>query len=179
MIKPKRIQRKRVKGWRMPQNCVSVTRPGTWGNPHKVEGKITDFDAVAMFEDDLINLRLKDRKGVPLMLRVHELRGKDVACFCKEDGNCHGDILLTYANGIWPDSPNIVWLSIDEDDDNRFVVTEEELPRSLRYVSVPTDLLAPKYLLVEDIDVLSLDLVPNPPEYIYIEKSNIGEWFVL
>lgn len=30
---PQRIQRKRTKGWRMPPNTVSVTRPGKWGNP--------------------------------------------------------------------------------------------------------------------------------------------------
>ena len=28
-----RIQRKRVKGWRMPENTISVTRPSVWGNP--------------------------------------------------------------------------------------------------------------------------------------------------
>lgn len=33
MDKPTRIQRKRTKGWRMPDNTVSVTRPGKWGNP--------------------------------------------------------------------------------------------------------------------------------------------------
>jgi hypothetical protein len=32
----KRIQRKRHKGWRMPPNTVSVTRPGKWGNPFRV-----------------------------------------------------------------------------------------------------------------------------------------------
>jgi len=30
---PVRIQRRRVKGWKMPPNTVSVTRPGKWGNP--------------------------------------------------------------------------------------------------------------------------------------------------
>ncbi len=30
---PKRIQRKRKKGWRMPAGCLSVTRPGIFGNP--------------------------------------------------------------------------------------------------------------------------------------------------
>ncbi|MEZ4941801.1 MAG: DUF4326 domain-containing protein [Saprospiraceae bacterium] len=28
-----RIQRKRTKGWRMPPNTISVTRPGKFGNP--------------------------------------------------------------------------------------------------------------------------------------------------
>jgi hypothetical protein len=30
---PVRIQRKRTKGWKMPPNTVSVTRPGKFGNP--------------------------------------------------------------------------------------------------------------------------------------------------
>lgn len=33
---PKRIQRKRTKGWRMPANAVSVTRPGRFGNRFQV-----------------------------------------------------------------------------------------------------------------------------------------------
>lgn len=33
MTGPIRIQRKRTKGWKMPLNTVSVTRPGKWGNP--------------------------------------------------------------------------------------------------------------------------------------------------
>jgi hypothetical protein len=32
-----RIQRKRTKGWRMPPNTVSVTRPGRWGNPYTIK----------------------------------------------------------------------------------------------------------------------------------------------
>lgn len=30
---PIRVQRKRTKGWKMPPNTVSVTRPGPFGNP--------------------------------------------------------------------------------------------------------------------------------------------------
>lgn len=30
---PERIVRQRTKGWRMPENTVSVTRPSKWGNP--------------------------------------------------------------------------------------------------------------------------------------------------
>lgn len=35
-MKPKRIQRKRTKGWRMPSNAVYVGRPTKWGNPFKL-----------------------------------------------------------------------------------------------------------------------------------------------
>lgn len=37
-MKPKRIQLRRTKGWRMPPNTVKVTRPGKWGNPFKIGG---------------------------------------------------------------------------------------------------------------------------------------------
>lgn len=30
---PERIQRQRVRGWRMPEGAVYVGRPGKWGNP--------------------------------------------------------------------------------------------------------------------------------------------------
>jgi hypothetical protein len=30
---PKRIHRRRTKGWRMPEGAVNVGRPGPWGNP--------------------------------------------------------------------------------------------------------------------------------------------------
>lgn len=35
-MSPVRVQRKRTRGWRMPENTVSVCRPGKWGNPFKV-----------------------------------------------------------------------------------------------------------------------------------------------
>ena len=34
---PKRIHRRRIKGWRMPPNAVYVGRPTKWGNPWTVE----------------------------------------------------------------------------------------------------------------------------------------------
>ena len=33
MDKPCRVQLRRAKGWRMPENTVSVARPGKFGNP--------------------------------------------------------------------------------------------------------------------------------------------------
>ena len=37
MSEPKRIQRQRTKGWRMPEGAVYVGRGSKWGNPFKVE----------------------------------------------------------------------------------------------------------------------------------------------
>lgn len=34
---PKRIQRRRSRGWRMPENTVYVGRPTKWGNPWTVQ----------------------------------------------------------------------------------------------------------------------------------------------
>ena len=53
-MKPKRIQRKRVKGWRMPDNTVSVTRPGRWGNPFPVSGHRVAAESVALFRIALL-----------------------------------------------------------------------------------------------------------------------------
>ena len=35
--RPKRIQRKRVKGWHMPPNTIYVGRPTAFGNPYRLE----------------------------------------------------------------------------------------------------------------------------------------------
>lgn len=33
---PQRIQRKRTKGWRMPEGAIYVGRPSRWGNPFRI-----------------------------------------------------------------------------------------------------------------------------------------------
>lgn len=94
----KRIQRKREKGWRMPPNTVSITRPGEWGNGYKVgeldEGGnvITRESALFLYENWLQSALTIDPNW------LDPLRGKDLACFCKEGEACHGDILIAYAN---------------------------------------------------------------------------------
>ena len=52
---PTRIQRKRTKGWRMPPNTVSVTRPGWLGNPFKVADEIGEHDAKKLFKEAGVN----------------------------------------------------------------------------------------------------------------------------
>lgn len=84
---PKRIQRKRVKGWRMPEGTVYVGRGSKWGNPCKVEDEWQRVHAVAWFE-----------AHIAPKLDVGELRGKDLACWCRLDQMCHADVLLKLAN---------------------------------------------------------------------------------
>ena len=48
MSAPVRIQRKRTKGWKMPENTVSVTRPGKWGNPFNFSSPDNCWNALAL-----------------------------------------------------------------------------------------------------------------------------------
>jgi hypothetical protein len=48
MTAPVRIQRKRIKGARMPPNTISVTRPGRWGNPFNFKSSDTCWNALAL-----------------------------------------------------------------------------------------------------------------------------------
>jgi hypothetical protein len=105
---PKRIQRKRVKGWRLPENAMSVTRPGRYGNPFKIGERVEDdavpsgywlIDAAHCLElfENHVNAELIDDPHW-----LEPLRGKDLACFCKLDAPCHADILLRLANESAP-----------------------------------------------------------------------------
>lgn len=109
MSEPKRIQRKRTKGWRMPSGAFSVCRPGTFGNrwtakDYRATGyKGTDTE-VAQVCVDAFRAWLTGRKhwahGIPLLPipDLSPLRGKDLACWCALDKPCHADVLLELAN---------------------------------------------------------------------------------
>ena len=90
--KPKRIQRKRTKGWTMPSNTVYVGRPTKWGNPYKSKWA----DVVRLYRDDLESGISKE--AVIIMASLEELRGKDLACWCSLDKPCHADVLLEKLN---------------------------------------------------------------------------------
>ena len=89
---PKRIQRKRSKGWKMPENTKYVGRPSKWGNPYKVTTRLSLEKSLQMYEElfTYSEERINQVK--------EELRGKDLACFCSLDQKCHADILLKIAN---------------------------------------------------------------------------------
>ena len=107
-----RIVRRRVRGWRMPLNTVSVTRPGRWGNPFKVSGDMPPEQAVADFRLELRYEALAIELAMPVRSKhmrwiaehIQELKAKNLACWCKltdSDGNpvpCHADVLLRMAN---------------------------------------------------------------------------------
>lgn len=109
MPKPKRSQRKRTKGWRMPENALYVGRPTRWGNPFNWKDADPDLIpagvarryAVEAFEEwltlpDQNNELSKIRQWI--LDHVHELRGKHLVCWCKPNEPCHADVLLDLAN---------------------------------------------------------------------------------
>ena len=89
-MKPKRIQRKRTKGWRMPPNASYVGRTGEFGNPFI--GK----DAKQMFEAYMAQQGERYLDTMSLLAMV--LKDKDLCCWCKLEDDCHGDIWLELAN---------------------------------------------------------------------------------
>ena len=46
MSKPKRIQRSRAKGWKMPANAIYVGRPTVWGNPYVVGSELMNGETL-------------------------------------------------------------------------------------------------------------------------------------
>lgn len=122
MSAPKRIQRKRTAGWRMPEGAQYVGRPGPWGNPisfmdvgeqypslndHQVATLIVRDFKVLVDRGRLAfpNWRFADGTRGPVewtypspgRIRA-ELAGHDLACWCPLDQPCHADVLLELAN---------------------------------------------------------------------------------
>ena len=107
MSKPQRIQLSRRKGFNLQRismefnglPAVNCARPSKFGNPFVVGSwlagaKIDRRGAVKLFRQLLKpgSLMFKDAQT--------ELRGKNLACWCKNDGQtpCHCDVLLKIAN---------------------------------------------------------------------------------
>jgi hypothetical protein len=119
---PRRVQRQRTKGWRMPANTVYVGRPSKFGNPFSLQAtapiapkpepvwvvvyqgsilvrwdtkRLAAEDAVDRFRR-LMHEPWADRQAERELL--HTLSGKNLACWCPLDHPCHADILLELAN---------------------------------------------------------------------------------
>lgn len=93
---PRRVQRRRTKGWRMPENTISVTRPGRWGNPFRMgmeQPAIRDAEHAV----ELYRHMLSKRPDLVAAAR-RDLQGKNLACFCSPAAACHADVLLEIAN---------------------------------------------------------------------------------
>lgn len=115
MTFPVRLQLRRARGFNLQATslatnglpAVVVTRPGPWGNPFVVGkhgdaaycvdlyrallaglmrvGRDPDIEAIAQIRDHV------ERHG-------HELRGHNLACWCKPGAPCHADVLIDIVN---------------------------------------------------------------------------------
>jgi hypothetical protein len=82
-----RIQLKRKKGWKKPPNARYVGRPTRWGNPFSLK----EYDrttALRLYEEWL------DEKLAADPTFLDELKGMDLACWCKPTDACHADIII-------------------------------------------------------------------------------------
>jgi hypothetical protein len=111
---PQRIQRQRTRGWRKPDNCVIVTRPGKFGNPFTVADAIDmGFAETAEQARDVCVTAFRSWIGGSdawwmgprstatrnrILESLAELRGKDLACYCPEGAACHADALIELSN---------------------------------------------------------------------------------
>ena len=126
MLNPVRVQLSRRKGWRMPENTVSVARPGKWGNPYRVDADAMPWSQLPWLSTERAKACVDYyRRAATEWLTVpytkvprpdigpqaftfgahlvaeaapHELRGKNLACWCRLDQPCHADVLLELAN---------------------------------------------------------------------------------
>ncbi len=98
---PKRIQRKRTKGWRMPSNAVYVGRPTWYGNLLR-RGHTLYWHDREWHGDTPATLVEFYREWIVCQFTIDEIRrdlcGKDLVCWCPLDQPCHADVLLELAN---------------------------------------------------------------------------------
>jgi hypothetical protein len=117
---PRRIQRRRVFGWRAPAGAVYVGRPTLYGNPFQIArvGKVwavfvdaapgvtgrtiaTVFDEREARQTAVDEFRAMFRTpggSEQAEFFAQKLHGRDLMCWCPEGMPCHADVLLELAN---------------------------------------------------------------------------------
>ena len=101
MSVPVRIQRRRTKGWRMPEGAVYVGRPSPWGNPYRYDRPI-DWMDMELYRRWVTG---EEHRADPLFIRamglpptppdITRLRtATALACWCPLDQPCHADVLI-------------------------------------------------------------------------------------
>ena len=90
----RRIQRKRIKGWRMPPRTKYAGRPGPLGNPF-TEG--TKADRAQKYRQAFYAGELQiDEDFVRSELAEFDF----VCCWCREDEPCHCDLFVEIMNAV-------------------------------------------------------------------------------
>jgi hypothetical protein len=112
---PLRLQRKRTKGFKLPEGTICVTRGTRFGNPFTLENcRQAGFQGT----DDELRLRCveafkvwlgpnweynwqgeeSERRRQAILDALPSLKGKQLACWCPLTRACHCDILCAMAN---------------------------------------------------------------------------------
>lgn len=105
MSKPVRIRLSRKKGFNLQKvsmelnglPAVKCARPSRWGNPYRI-GEV--FNGIHISDNQMAvdyHRSLVDNGLMRIKIR-NELRGKNLACYCKLSEPCHCDILLAISN---------------------------------------------------------------------------------
>lgn len=85
---------------------MDVSRTSRYGNPFRSEDVGGNAEAVALFERWIAG---EDFPGVnrprPSIDDLKRLRGRDLACYCRQDQPCHADSLLRIAAGLEEPQP--------------------------------------------------------------------------
>lgn len=125
---PERVQRQRAKGWRMPENTVYVGRSRgefsgarTFANPFRVggyfkigsgkDGGFAWLEAHPDYADASFTMVETQEQAVEMFREYRrrypykkddlaQIRGKNLACWCKPGTPCHADVLLELANRV-------------------------------------------------------------------------------
>lgn len=118
---PIRIQRRRTKGWEMPDNTVCVDRTTGFGSPFPViactttrAGQTEKMWCVGTWTGPAMWFRDTKPEATELSVKAFRawfatqdtlqekakiaLRGKNLACWCAVGQPCHADVLLECAN---------------------------------------------------------------------------------
>lgn len=131
-MSPKRIQRKRTKGWRMPEGAVYVGRPGKFGNPFRAYKcdccgywDVRDDNDVTYMVDHDFARRPEVRADASTWTTRHEA--------CRESVRLYDDELTYWVGGrlSWdPDFAEAVqslrgldlacWCPLEDEHGNRF-----------------------------------------------------------
>jgi len=128
MTSPVRLQLSRRKGFDLQAlstatnglPAVNVARPSQFGNPvtkrdfidmQKILAKAGERPLKGTWQEHAVKCfdgwlggEIPELGTPPTVETIQrELRGKNLACWCKPDDPCHADVLLAIANGIYCD----------------------------------------------------------------------------
>lgn len=75
----------------VPEGAIRIDRLTKWGNPFRVPQNGPDAESVIRQYEEWLD------RNHRLLKQIHELQGKDLACWCHPDP-CHGTPLMKRAN---------------------------------------------------------------------------------